>query len=188
MRMVASKEKTSTATDPSTKNTTALQRICVRAQHYQRSWRIELPQVSIINNFPYPIWPENVCMCIFFIICFLHISICNIIMFSYHCYWIGKFKMLASNYYSFLYSSTYYDPHCIKIFQWVGLETSLLLSVHSNQLWGIQSWFQQQISLFSGTSCIDKDCKRGGAHRGFTCVAEILELTNGIVQEDELGT
>ena len=66
--------------------------------------------------------------------------------------------------------------------------------------------FQQQISLFSGTSCIDKDFKRGGAHawivnltiknimlgylshRGFTCVAEILELTNGIVQEDELGT
>ena len=26
------------------------------------------------------------------------------------------------------------------------------------------------------------------SHRGFTCVAEILELTNGIVQEDELGT
>ena len=25
------------------------------------------------------------------------------------------------------------------------------------------------------------------SHRGFTCVAEILELTNGIVQEDELG-
>jgi len=51
-----------------------------------------------------------------FIICFLYISICNMIMFSYHCYCIGKFKILASNY-SYLYSSTYYDPHCIKIFQ-----------------------------------------------------------------------